>query len=160
MMAKYRNNRVYYGMCNSYTINRVDLKDKKTFSFSIEGREPREITKAIKKELAAGLGDIPRDMLDRILDGLPEKASFYQDLAIDNQGFVYVFLANPTAGPIQGIDIFSPGGKYLYSSQLRAEEDTIQAIYLRDDLLVIAGEDEEGTVKVTQYSVQLPGPMA
>ncbi|MGD2089273.1 MAG: 6-bladed beta-propeller [Candidatus Aminicenantes bacterium] len=157
MMVKYRNNRVYYGMCNTYTINRVDLKDKKTFSFSIEGREPQEITPAIKKELAAGLGDIPQDMLERILDGLPKKASFYQDLIIDNRGFVYVFLANPTAGPIQGIDIFSPEGKYLYSSQLRVEDDSsIQAIYLRDDLLVIAVEDEEGTVKVAQYSVQLP----
>jgi hypothetical protein len=157
MMVKYRNNRVYYGMCNTYTINRVDIKDKKTFSFSIEGREPREITPAIKKELAKGLGDIPQDMLERILDGLPKKASFYQDLVIDNRGFIYVFLANPTAEPIQGIDIFSPEGKYLYSSQLRAAEgSTIQAIYLRDNLLVIAVEDEEGTVKVAQYSVQLP----
>ena len=157
MMVKYRNNQVYYGMCDTYAINRVDLKDKKTSSFSIEGREPREITPAIKKELAAGLGDIPQDMLERILDGLPKKASFYQDLIIDNRGFVYVFLANPTAGPIQGIDIFSPEGKYLYSSQLRVEDDSsIPAIYLRDDLLVIAVEDEEGTVKVAQYSVQLP----
>ncbi len=157
MMVKYRNNRVYYGMCDTYTINRVDLKDKKTSGFSIEGREPQEITPAIKKELARGLGDIPQDMLERILDGLPKKASFYQDLVIDNRGFIYVFLANPTAGPIQGIDIFSPEGKYLYSSQLRVEEgSSIQAIYLRDDLLVIAVEDEEGTVKVAQYSVQLP----
>jgi hypothetical protein len=97
-------------------------------------------------------------MLKRIMDGLPKKASFYQDLAIDNSGLIYVFLANPTAGPIQGIDIFSSEGKYLYSSQLRVEDgSSIQAIYLRDDLLVIAVEDEEGTVKVAQYSVQLPG---
>jgi hypothetical protein len=161
MIVKYRDNRVYYGMCDTYTINRVDLKDKKTSSFSIEGREPLEITPAIKKELAKGLGDIPQDLLEKIMDGLPKKASFYQDLVIDNRGFIYVFLANPTAKPIQGIDIFSPDGKYLYSSQLRFEEgSTIQAIYLRDNLLVIAVEDEEGTVKVVQYSVQLPGPMA
>jgi hypothetical protein len=161
MMVKYRNNRVYYGMCDTYTINRVDLKDKKTSSFSVEGREPREITPEIKKELAKGLGDIPQDLLEQIMDGLPKKASFYQDLVVDNRGFIYVFLANPTAKPIQGIDIFSPEGKYLYSSQLRFEEgSTIQAIYLRDNLLVIAVEDEEGTVKVVQYSIQLPGPMA
>lgn len=158
MMVKYRNNQVYYGMCNTYTINRVDLKGKKTFSFSIEGREAQKITPAIKKELAKGLSDIPQDILERILDGLPKKASFYQDLSIDNRGFVYVFLANPTGAPIQDIDIFSPEGKYLYSSLLRAEEgNSIQVIYLLDNLLVIAVEDEEGTVKVAQYSVQLPG---
>lgn len=158
MIVKNRNGKVYYGMSDTYAINRVDLKEKKTSSFSLDGREPEKITPAIKKELAKGFGDVPRDMLNRIMDGLPAKASFYQDLVIDNRGFIYVFLANPTAEPIQGIDIFSPGGKYLYSSQLRVEEgSSIQAIYLRDDLLVIALEDEEGTVKVAQYSVQLPG---
>ena len=158
MMVKYRNNQVYYGMCDTYAINRVDLEDKKTLSFSFEGREPQEITPAIKKELAKGLGDIPQDLLEQIMNGLPPKASFYQDLVIDNNGFIYVFLANPTSAPIQDIDIFSPEGKYLYSSILRFEEgSTIQAIYLRDNHLVIAVEDEEGTVKVAHYSVQLPG---
>ena len=157
MLVKYRNNKVYYGMCNTYTINRVDLKDEKNLSFSIEGREPKKITPAVKKELAKGLGDIPQDILQRILDGLPPKASFYQDLAIDNRGLIYVFLANPTGGPIQGIDIFSPEGTYLYSSQLRVEEgSSIQAIYLLDNLLVIAVEEEDGTVKVARYSVQIP----
>ncbi|UCH93282.1 MAG: 6-bladed beta-propeller, partial [Candidatus Aminicenantes bacterium] len=157
MIVKHRNGKVYYGMSNTYAINRLDLKSKKTLSFSIDGREPKEITPAVKKELAKGLGDVPRDMLERIMDGLPEKASFFQDIEIDKNGLIYVFLSNPTGEPLQAVDIFSPEGKYLYSSQLRVEEGlSIQAVYLRDHLLVIAAEDEEGTVKVTKYSVQLP----
>lgn len=158
MFVKNRNNNLYYGMTNTYTINRMDIKSKKILDFSVEGREPMAITKAVKKELVRGLGDVPQDMLDRIMDGLPEKASFYQDIQIDSKGFVYVFLANPTSEPIQGIDIFSPEGKYLYSSELKVEEEfSIQGVYLRDDLLVIAVEDEEGEVKVAKYSVRLPG---
>jgi hypothetical protein len=158
MMVKYRDNQVYYGMSDSYTINRVNLKDHKKISFSIEEREPMKITSAIKKEMTIGMGDIPQDILKRIMDGLPQKASYFEDLAIDDRGFIYVFLANPTGRRNQDIDIFSPQGKYLYSSRLRTEENSsIQTIYLRDKLLAIAVEDEEGTVKVIRYSVQLPG---
>lgn len=112
---------------------------------------------AVKKELSRDLGDIPQDMLKRIMDGLPPKASFYQDIEIDKHGLIYVFLPNPTGDSLQAIDIFSPEGKYLYSSQLRVEEGlSIQVVYLWDDLLVIAAEDEEGTIKVIKYSVDLP----
>jgi len=157
MFVKYRNGKIYYGKSDAYKIYVVDLKGKEITSFYMDGRKQKKVSKAYKKELANGLGDIPQDMLENILNGLPKNASFFQEIEIDKNGLIDVFVSDPDSKNLQAIDIFSPAGKYLYSSEIKVNEgNTIQNIYLKDDLLVIAADDEEGNLKVTKYSINLP----
>lgn len=156
MFVKYRNGKIYYGMSNSYKITAADLKGKK-FTFSVEDRKQKNVSRAYKKELAQGLGDIPGDMLKNILDNLPEKASFFQGIEIDKNGRIYVFVSDPDNRNLQAIDIFSAGGKYLYSAEIKVKEgSSIQNIYLRDNLLAAAVENEEANLEVAKYSIELP----
>ncbi len=157
MFVKYRSGKIFYGMSDSYKINIVDLKGEKIGGFSVENRKQENVSKKFKEELAKGLGDIPQDMVKNILDGLPGKASFFQDIVIDKNGLIYVFVSDPDKNSLQAVDIFSPEGKYLYSSELKVKEGlSIYNIHLKDDLLVIATEDEEGEFKVAKYLIKLP----
>jgi hypothetical protein len=157
MFVKYRSGKIFYGMSDSYKINIVDLKGKKRGGFSVENRKQKNVSKKFKEELARGLGDVPQDMLKNILDGLPGKASFFQDIVIGKNGLIYVFVSDPDKNFLQAFDIFSPEGKYLYSSELKVKEGlSIYNIHLKDDLLVIATEDEEGEYKVAKYLIKLP----
>jgi len=157
MFVKYRSDNVFYGMSDSYKINIVDLKGKKRGGFSVENRKQKDVSKKFKEELTKELGDIPQDMAKNILNGLPDKASFFQNIVIDRKGLIYVFVSDPDKTSLQAIDIFSPEGKYLYSSEFKVKEGlSIYNIHLKDDLLVIAEEDEEGEFKVAKYLIKLP----
>jgi hypothetical protein len=157
MYVKYRSSKVFYGMSDSYKINIVDLKGKKRDGFSVENRKQKNVSKKFKEELTKELGDIPQDMVKNILDGLPDKASFFQNIVIDRNGLIYVFVSDPDKTSLQALDIFSPEGKYLYSSEFKVKEGlSIYNIHLKDDLLVIAKEDEEGEFKVAKYWIKLP----
>jgi hypothetical protein len=157
MIVKYRDGYVYYGMSDVYQITKHRLEGNQKAAFTLNGRSRKPVSKAYKMELEKSLRGIQPDMLKRIMDGLPDMASFFHGIAIDKNGLIYVFVSDPANRSGRGIDIFSPEGKYLYSSQIRiAPGQTIYALYLRDRQLVIAIEDEEGELTVAAYSIQLP----
>ena len=157
IFVNYRDGKIYYGKSDSYKIDVVDLKGKELFGFYMEGRKQKKVSSAFKKELAAGLGDIPQKMVENIINGLPEHASFFQQIEVDKNGLIYVLVSDPDGKSIQAVDIFSPEGKYLYASEIKVEEGhSIQNIYLRDSLLVLAIEDEEDNPLVAKYSINLP----
>ncbi len=152
-----RNHKVYYGKSDSYKINAVDLKGTGNIGFSVEGRKRKPVSAAFKKNLTKGLGDIPKDMVKRIIDGLPEKASFFQGFSIDKNGLIYVLVSDPDSQSLLAVDIFSPKGEYLYNAELKVEEDlSIQTTYLKDNLLMFVVEDEDGNHKAVIYSLNLP----
>ena len=157
MFVSSRQGKVYYGMSASYEIAIADITGKKIGSFSIDGRAMKNVSQnfiySIKKELVM----TPPDVADRILKALPKKASFFCNISIDKNGLVYIFISDPDSLNLQAFDIFSPQGKFLYSSEIKIEDGhTIRVIYLKDDLLLMAVEDEAGTVKVVKYLVKLP----
>lgn len=153
--------KVYYGMSTSYEITTVDETGKKTGSFSIDGRERKNVSKKFLAHLGQELindGDRP-DVIKRILKALPKKASFFWKISADRNGLVYIFISDPDpdSANLQALDIFSPEGKFLYSSEIKIEEGLkINTIYLQDELLLMAVENEEGTVKVAKYLVKPP----
>lgn len=152
-----RNRKVYYGKSDSYKINVVDLKGTENIGFSVEGRERKPVSAAFKKNLTLGLGDIPQDMVKRIIDGLPDKASFFQGFSIDKNGMIYVLVSDPDSESLLTIDIFSPKGTYLYNAELKIEENlSIQTTYLKDNLLLFVVEDEDGNQKAVKYLLNLP----
>lgn len=157
VFVTYRDGKIYYGMSDSYNINVIDLKGTEICSFSVDGRKQKEVTDKFKKDLAKSLGDVPADLVKKIIDGLPEKASFFQEIKVDKNGLIYVLVSDPGNETSQAIDIFSPQGKYLYSSELRVEEGLIiNGIFLIEDNVFLAEEDEEGNLKVAKYLINLP----
>jgi hypothetical protein len=157
MFVQYRSGNIYYGMSSAYHIFVKDLKGKKIAGFSMPDRRRKPVSKAYKENLKRGLGDVPPDMLNKILNGLPPKASFFQGIEIDKNGLIYVFVSDPERTSAIAVDIFSPSGKYLYASEFKVEEEhTIQGIYLKDELLLLAVEDEEGNQGVVKYSIKIP----
>jgi outer membrane protein assembly factor BamB len=157
VFVTYRDGKIYYGMSDAYKINVIDLKGTEICSFSVDGRKQKEVPETFKKELAKGLGDVPADLIKKIIDGLPEKASFFQDIKVDKNGLIYVLVSDPGNEASQVIDIFSPQGKYLYTSELRIEEGlSLNAFFLIDDNLFLAEEDGEGNLKAAKYLINLP----
>lgn len=159
LMVITRNGRILYGMSDSYRINLLDLKGKENFTFGIEGRKQDHVPEKFKKDLANDLQSIPQDMAKEIIDGIPRQITCFQWISLDKKGLIYVFVSAPDDTNIQAIDIFSPGGEYLYSSRIRVEEKFSiypDVIYHKDDFLFLILEDEEGNQKVVKYSVKLP----
>jgi hypothetical protein len=159
VVINYRKGKIYYGMSDFYRINVVSLKGKEICSFHIDGRKRKDVSRAFKNDLARSLGDIPADVVKNIIDGLPKKASFFQGIKIDKNGLIYVLISDPGNETFLVIDIFSPLGKYLYSSELRPEQGRLIKwgdIYFDDDFLILTLEDEEGNLKVARYLIKLP----
>ena len=85
VFVNYRKGKIYYGMSDFYKINVVSLKGKEVCSFHIDGRKRKDVSRAFKNDLARSLGDIPADVVKNIIDGLPKKASFFQDIKLHNE---------------------------------------------------------------------------
>ena len=157
MMVHHHEGKIYYGMSDSYNIYIVDMRGKAVGGFSVMGRKQKPVSMDFKKGLFKGMGDIPQDMLKNIINGLPGKASFFQEIIVDKRGLIYVFIADPENRSTQGIDIFSLRGKYLYSSEIKVKAgDSIRRYHLDDDILILALESEEGDITIGKYAVSLP----
>ena len=157
MIVQYHKGIIYYGMSNSYEINMVDLNGKKLGSFSLKGRKLHMVSMEFKKNLFSRGGNIPPDMLNRLIKGLPDEASFFSRIEVDKNGLIYVAVPNPELRHVQEIDIFSAKGKYLYSTEIRLNEgDDIKGIAFANDVVIIAHENEDGDILVGKYTVKLP----
>jgi len=158
MFVSYRDGKIYYGMSDIYQINMVNLEGKEMGSFTINGRQQKEVTAEYKKDLGIGLGDIPQELVQKIIKGLPDKASFFQGLWIAKNGLIFVFVSDPVNSNLRTFDIFSPEGKYLYSSELKFEKGLIlETVYFDDEGYVyIVISDEEGTTTLLKYQITLP----
>jgi len=158
MLVRYHDGKIYQGMTNQYRIQIVDLEGKPIKGFGIENRKPKKISGQYKKELREQFNDVPEDMAKKIIDGLPETASYFYNLFVDKNGTIYVIVSNPESRSRKSIDIFSSQGKYLYKSEMQVENGmTINNITLWGNSLYIAQEDEDGEQTVTKYSINLPG---
>jgi len=158
MQIQYRDGILYYGMDDQYKVNMVDLKGKSKGSFAVEGRKRIKVSMDYKKNLFKRMGgDAPESMIQRMIKGLPEVATYFSRIVVDRNGFKYLFISNPEARYKQQIDIFSPQGKFLYSSIIELEKDKrIRSLCFKNDLIFLAIEDEEGDIKIVKYNISLP----
>lgn len=157
MTVFYKNNKVYYGMNDSYQLSVSDLTGKKLGSFSIEGRKPQKLNEKFFSDLKAALGDVPADMLKRIVDSLPPEAAFFQSIYVDSNGLIYLVLSNPNEPYLIRMDIFSPVGKFLYQASFEIEESlSINIMSFDDKSMVLDYTDEEGDIFMAKYAIQLP----
>jgi hypothetical protein len=160
MMVEYRDGKIYFGMSDQYKIDVVNLAGKPIGGFYLEGRKPNPVSEKYKNDLLKRLssqGGAPESMLKNIVDGLPRDASYFENIVVDKNGLIYVFVANPGEDSKKSIDIFSPRGQYLYSSTISVPDGcSIRRVYLKDDLLIMAVEDDEGAISLNKYTIRIP----
>jgi hypothetical protein len=154
----YENQKLYYGINNSYVINAADLNGNILDTFSVE-RERRKIsTETIKKELETFY---PAGSTSEALKGLPREITHFRKIQVID-GLIYVFADNfGVHWENQQIDIFSPDGKYLYRSVINPEKGSeiyfsVDNHVIKDSHLYIILEDETGEIVITKYRIELP----
>ena len=151
------NGQFYYGMNAVYEITIADKTGKKISSFSVEGRKKKKVSQRFKDALRKRFAKFPEDVVKKVFNELPDEVCYFDDIIIDSKGMVYVLQAEPHSSNSRALDIFSPGGKFLYSAGIKVEEGfSIRNIYLNDELLLMALQDEEGNLKAVKYIVKQP----
>jgi hypothetical protein len=153
-----------YGNSSQYQINKIDFTGKELLSFSIEGRKKNRLSRAIKRKHAENNTTItteyPKNVVDALLDTIPDEPPYFYQFLIGAKGWIYVLLidlANPNQ---QAIDIFSPGGKYLYRSVINLSKDFERIIILAFSFakseLFVFGDDVEGERQLMKYKISMP----
>lgn len=152
------NSRIYYGINHSYTIHAVDLSGNLVNTFSVR-REKKKIPLEAKiKELK--MVD-PSGPAKEIAKHLPDEIVYFFRIQIVN-GLIYVFTGNfGVYWENQSIDIFSPGGQYLYRTQFKPDDElhiyfSAHGIRINNDHLYVILEDDEGEVSIVKYKISLP----
>lgn len=149
---------IYYGRNDLYRISRVTLDGRENPPFGISGRDRAPVSMKYKKSIFDGIGaDIPPRMLEKILNGLPDQCTAWSRMVVDSRGMIHVIGADLEKTNQVGMDLFSPDGKYLYHGVFSVPAgETIQAMALKDQRLVLAVEDEDGELRVEGFRISLP----
>jgi len=157
-------NRLYWGMNDSYVINVSDLAGMKINSFSLE-RKRKKISDRWKREYCISV-TMPADDFNQCVDSIPDEIAYFDRIEIHN-GLVYVFTWDLDLDAqflkIGQIDIFSLEGKYLYSAHLNLGENLKQLyspnhnLVIKKDCIYTVCENKDGRVLISKYKVELPG---
>lgn len=158
MQVQYRDGVIYFGKNDIYRITGVDLEGNAKVTLGITGRQRAPVSMKFKRDLFEGIGgDIPTEMLERILKGLPAECTAWTRMATDSSGRIYVLGADLERSHTVGVDLFSPRGEYLYHGNFSVSPgESIQGLDFRDNLLVLAVQDREGDQRVEAFAINLP----
>ncbi len=157
MLTKIENDKIYYGMTSKNEITVCDLNGQKLLSFSNPEKEPNKVSQKYLKNLKTSLGDVPVNILNNIINGLPKNASFFSDIHIDRNGNIYLFESDPDSETLRVIDIYNGSGNFLYRGKIYVDEGRIiSGIQIESDFIFIWAEDEDGNVVLSKYRINLP----
>lgn len=157
MQVTYSHGKVYYGMSNKNEINICNLSGKYLFKFSNPDKKPNPVSDEYKKELKKSFGDVPANLLNNIIKGLPENASFFSDIQVSKNGNIFLFESDPDSRSSKVIDIYNKEGNFIYRTFLTVDDDrTINNILIKEDTLYLGTEDDDGSVYLSKYSIRLP----
>lgn len=153
---------VLFGKSDKYLFKKIDLSGKVISSFSLEGRNRKPISEKFKRKrfenISINGGRMPKNMIDQMLKGMPDIATFFSQVRIGKNGLIYIFVSDLENENGQEIDIFSPEGKYLYHGEINVEdgEKITSPIAFHGDSIVMFVEDEEGESSLIKYKIDLP----
>ncbi|MCK5055320.1 MAG: 6-bladed beta-propeller [Candidatus Aminicenantes bacterium] len=155
LVLAYRDNKIYFGMNNEYKIKVKDLKSRDEFDFSIKRKE-KFVPGVYKNEILKGV-NFPADVKRQIKEGLPDHFTFFEGILIDRNGNIYVFVTDPVEENSRKIDIFSAGGTYIYSAEIKVEKGlVIRSSHFSNDKLYMGVENEDGDLKLVKYKIDIP----
>jgi hypothetical protein len=144
---------IFFGKNDRYFIKKTDFSGKELFSFSLEGRPAKTVSKKDKEGLFGG--GLPPDIIQGLVKGLPDQCTFFTKIHVDEKGFIYVYTPDLSKPNDQDMDIFSPSGQYLYRSAITLPGGITPAaapVFAGEHLYVFA-EDEEGERKLVKYKI-------
>ncbi len=153
---------ILFGKSDKYLFEKIDHSGKVLSSFSIEGRKRKPISKEFKRKRFENInlngGMIPKNMINQMIKGMPDVATYFSRIMVSEKGLIYVFVADLENQGGQEIDIFSPEGKFLYHSEINVEEGSkiVSPISFFKDSIVMFVEDEEGESSLIKYKIDLP----
>ena len=100
----------------------------------------------------------PPELIKALAKKLPNEETYFNSIQ-SHGGLIYVFKPYHNRKNIQQIDIFSPGGKYLYRGFIKVSADfrITSGPVIKNNDLYMAFEDEDGEVILNKYEVILPG---
>jgi hypothetical protein len=160
VVMAFKNNKLYLGKSDNYMIKAVDLKGTEVLSFSLEGRERRKITEEFKKSRVENMRlnnqKLPPEMAKQMMASIPDYATYFRELMVDEKGNIYVFVSDLGNRNSQEIDIFSPKGEYLYHSVVSFPEgyNMQSGPVIKGGYLYTVLEDEEGETQLVKYQIK------
>lgn len=161
MVVGYYHNKLYYGFNNVYKITVKDIKRlEEELVFTLE-RKKSKVPAGFKDNLLKGI-DWPENVKMEIKKGFPDYYTYFEGIICDRNKNIYLFLTStdPDQPNKQKLDIFSPGGQYIYSTEITVEEDVeIRRSMLKGDKLYLGLETGEGDIKLVKYKIRLPPRM-
>ena len=153
---------IIYGKSDKYKFMKIDLKGKELSSFSLDGRKRKSISEKFKRKrfenISLSGGRMPKDMIDQMIKGMPDVATFFSRIFIGKNGLIYVFISDLENEGGREVDIFSPDGKYLYHGEIKVEDGSkiSSPIAFHEDSIVMFVEDDEGESSLIKYKIDLP----
>lgn len=153
---------IIYGKSDKYKFMKIDLKGKELSSFSLDGRKRKSISEKFKRKrfenISLNGGRMPKDMIDQMIKGMPDIATYFSRIFIGKNGLIYIFVSDLENEDGQGVDIFSPEGKYLYHGEIKVEEGSKirSPIAFYKNSIYMFVEDEEGESSLIKYKIDLP----
>jgi len=155
----YKNQKIYYGINDTYLIHCADLNGKILHSFSVDRKKKKISTSTRDKELKILFGS---DFNKELFKSIPNELVYFNRIQIINE-HVYVFVGNFSSNwESQKIDIFSLNGEYLYSSLFKPEKgfdiylSYFNNIVLKKEHLYVVLEKDDSEVIIRKYKISLP----
>lgn len=160
MTVGYGNNRIYYGMSDSYVIHISDMNGHVLDSFSLK-RKRRRISDEVKRKSFEEFSRISRHTREQFIKTTPNDCTFFCRIEVHSE-LIYVFVPDIPRQNKQRIDIFSPEGKYLYSSVIELEQglnlihSQLDNPVIKDGYLYAALQEGSDRIKIAKYRIKLP----
>lgn len=160
MTVGYGNNKIYYGMNDTYKIHVADLDGNALDSFSLK-RKKNRVSDEAKRKSFERYGRISRNTREQFIKTTPNDCTFFCRIEI-HDGLIYVFVPDILRQNKQKIDIFSPEGKYLYSGLIKLEEgltlldSQLDNPVIKDGCLYAVLQEESFKIKIVKYRIKYP----
>jgi hypothetical protein len=150
--------KLYYGVNDKYKVYISDMDGKVQGSFSLT-RKKTQVSEKEKIDFIsrAAQGQAPDDLIRTLAKQLPNEETYFS-LIEEHNGLIYLYVWKFFMKNTQQIDIFSPGGKYLYKKIIKVEPKyKIGCMPVIDKGYVYLGlEDENGEITLNKYEITLP----
>ncbi len=127
-------------------------------SFSL-AREKTSVSEKEKIDFIASeaKGQAPDELIRTLAKQLPNEETYFS-LIEEHNGLIYIYVWKFFMGNTQQIDIFSPGGNYLYKKLIKVEPKYRIGCMpvIAKGFLYMGLEDEDGEITLSKYEITLP----
>lgn len=151
-----KNRRLYYGLSDTYAINVCDMDGNIIEGFTLQ-RKKTKFTKSMINRLSGGERRMFRNQYKKITGKFPY-LTYFQKIQVEG-GLLLVFVIYfGDAWEEQQIDIFSPGGKYLYRTLFKPPggELIVGEVFIMKDYLYTIQDNGKGDRRLVKYKITLP----